>query len=110
MVTYFSTTQYIESATSLQDKITKIDALIDLLFTTATKAALGDNISEYMLDDGQTIIKTVYRGADAVAKSIQDLQKLREIIQATLNRNSNGSVIRLVDSSNLTGRNRNGRN
>jgi hypothetical protein len=109
MVEYFSTTQYIESASSLQEKIAKIDALINVMFTTATTAATGDNIGEYYLDDGQTIVRTTYRGVDAVTRSIKELQKLRDFLQATLNRNVNGSVIRLVDSSNLKNRNFNGR-
>jgi hypothetical protein len=99
MAVYDSASIYVECATTLQDKITRIDAIITALETTALKMAANDNISEYSLNDGQTQIKTVYKGADAVMKSIQAFENLRQIYINRLN----GRSMRLVDSKNLPG-------
>ena len=98
MIEYDSADIYIDSATSLTDKITRIDTVISALLTTATKAAANDNISEYWLDDGQTKIKTVYKGADAVFKSIEAFERLKTYYRNKLN----GRVVRLVDRKNFT--------
>lgn len=99
MVIYDSAQIYIDSATSLREKVTRIDAIIDGLFTAATKAAGGENISEYSLNDGQTQIRTVYRGIESIKASINSFEALRQMY---LNR-LNGRVMRLVDSKNFTG-------
>lgn len=88
---------YIECASDLKDKITRIDAIISALLTVATTMAANDNITEYMLNDGQTQIRTVYKGADKVFHSIQAFERLR---QTYINR-LNGRVVRLVDGSNF---------
>jgi hypothetical protein len=95
---------YIQCASTLQDKITRIDAIITALEDTALKAAANDNISEYSLNDGQTVIRTVYKGADAVLNSIMAFERIRQMYVNRLN----GRVFRLVDSKNFT-RRRNGR-
>ena len=104
MVTYDSADKYIQTATTLQEKIAKIDNIITALEDTALKAAANDNITEYSLNDGQTIIRTVYKGADAVLRSIEAFERIK---QTYVNR-LNGRVVRLVDSKNFTG-GRNGR-
>lgn len=98
-VYYDSADIFIESATSLCDKIAKIDLVIDALLTNALKAALNDNIEEYSLNDGQTIIRTTYRGAREVAKSIKELETVKQIYvnSASLN----GRNVRLVDSKSI---------
>ena len=108
MIAYTSEQLYIESATSLTDKIAKIDAVILALYDVLIKAALKDHITEYSLDDGQTKITTDYRGAQSVQKSISALEFAKQVIITRLNKNQTGSIIGLVDSQNLTGRN--GRN
>lgn len=97
MVIYDSAALYIEAQSGLQAKITAIDAIIDALLLTAAKAAAGDNISEYSLNDGQTQIKTVYRGTSAVYASIRDFEKLKQMYMSRIN----GRVIRLVDDKNF---------
>lgn len=104
MVTYDSANIYIQCATTLEGKIARIDAIITALEDTALKAAANDNISEYSLNDGQTIIRTVYKGADAVLNSIMAFEKIKQMYVNRLN----GRVFRLVDGKNFTGR-RNGR-
>jgi hypothetical protein len=100
MVTYDSAQIYIQCGSTLRDKIARMDAIIAALEDTALKAATTDDILEYQLNDGQTIIKTVYKGADAVLRSIQAFEKIRTMYVNRLN----GHVFRLVDSKNFTGR------
>ena len=97
MVQYDSAQIYIDSATTLREKIVKIDLIIIALETTALKAASTDEISEYWLDDGQTKIKTVYKGADSVLKSIMAFESIKQMYINRLN----GRVMKLVDSKNL---------
>ena len=61
MVIYDSADIYINGATCLRDKITRIDAIIVALEDAALKGAAQGNISDYSLNDGQTQIRTGYR-------------------------------------------------
>lgn len=101
MVVYDSASIYIESRTNAKAKLIAIDAIIDALFLTAIKAAEGENITEYWLDDGQTKIKTIKRSSKEIEASIAAFQKLKHYYMNQLN----GRVFRLVDSKNFnTGR------
>lgn len=97
MVEYSSEFLYIDAASTLCDKITRIDSIIDALLTAALDAALSENITEYQLDDGQTKIKAIYRGTDAIFKSINVLERTKQIYVNRLN----GRTFRLIDSRNL---------
>lgn len=97
MATYDSAAVFIESQTTLLAKVNSIELIIDALLITAAKAATNDNITEYSLNDGQTIIKTVYKGVDAITRSILEFEKLKHIY---LNR-LNGRMVRLMDSKNF---------
>lgn len=101
-VIYNSGFQYIQSCTTLKAKIDAIDAIIDSLQETALSAAANNDINEYWLNDGQTQIKTIYRGAEAVTKSIFAYEKLREYYSAKLNKTR---VVRAMDSKNFPSRN-----
>ncbi len=101
MVQYDSEFEYIESKTDARSKITAIDAIISLLLTSAAKAALSEDVTEYWLDDGQTKIKTVRRSVAAITASIASLRQLRQSYIQTLN----GRVTILRDSKNFTGPN-----
>lgn len=101
MIYYDSADIYIESATSIRDKITRIKAIITALENSALKAAANGNISEYSLDDGQTKIRTAYRNPAEVANSITAFDT---ILQRYINK-LNPRIVRLVDHKNF----RNGR-
>ena len=101
MITFDSADIYIESQATLRAKITAIDAIISALEATALKAAATDNITEYWLDDGQTKIKTTYKGADAVLRSITAYERIKQMYVNRLN----GRVVRLVDSKNFLNNN-----
>lgn len=102
MIIFDSADIFIESASSLQDKIAKIDLVIDALLTNALKAAANQNISEYSLNDGQTQIKTAYKGTESVMKSIEAFEKLKTYYTIKLN---GGRMTRLVDGRNFVNRN-----
>lgn len=99
MATYVSASQYIESCTSIKGKIAAIDAIIDALLLTAAKSAESENISQYSLNDGQTIISTTYKGTQSVVASIAAFRTLRASYAQMLT----GRVVRLVDSKNFPG-------
>jgi hypothetical protein len=97
MALFDSESIYIESQTTKKNKIIAIDKIIDALLMTAAKAAAGESISEYSLDDGQTKIRTVRRTSKEIMASIAAFQSLK---QAYINE-INGRVFRLVDAKNF---------
>jgi hypothetical protein len=97
MVVYDSTLIYIQSASDLCDKLDKINAVITALEDTALKSAMNDDITSYILDDGQTKINVTYKGTDAVIKSIHEMENLRTMYENRLN----GRHTKLVDSKSL---------
>ena len=94
-VVYDSSQIYIDSATSLREKIVRIDAIIDGLFTTALNAAATDNFTEYVLDDGQTKIRATYRGVESIKESIKSFETIKQLYVNRLN----GRTFRLVPNS-----------
>ena len=100
MVVYDSASIYIEGAADLRDRIARMEAIINALMTTAIKAVEQGDISEYMLDDGQTKIKAVYKDPDQITAAIIGFERIKQIYINRLN----GRGIRLVDSKNFTGR------
>lgn len=100
MVIYDSAYIYLESCKTLQEKINGIDLIIEGLLNAAVKAAENEGISEYQLNDGQTIIKTVYRGVNQIFSSVSAFERLKQMYVNRLN----GRVIRLVDEKNFNGR------
>lgn len=88
---------YIQSATSLRAKIIAIDTVIDALELQAADSVLTQNIAEYQLNDGQTIIKQTYRGSKGIADAINSFEAIK---QRYVNR-LNGRVYRAVDSKNF---------
>lgn len=93
--------RYVQSATSIQEKICKIDTLITALEDAAIEAAAGADVSEYSLDDGQTKIRAVNRSVSEIANSITAFEQIRQMY---ILRYGSGRVIQLVDrESNRTG-------
>lgn len=95
---------YVESQTTLAAKIVAIDAIIDALIIQGADSIATENITEYQLNDGQTIIKQVYRGTTAIAKANDFWEAIK---QRYVNR-LNGRVVRSIDSKNF--RNNHGSN
>lgn len=91
MATYTETI-YIESATSLVDKVNKIQQIIDALLDQQIAAVGNSFTDEYSVDDGQIKIKTIYRSPDSIARAINDYEKIK---QQCLNRlNGRNRVLR----------------
>lgn len=88
---------YIESYATNLEKITAINAIQDALLSTAMRAASTGNMTEYMLNDGQTIIKTVYRSAAAVMEAWKSWESIKQVYVNRIN----GRMVRLVDSKNF---------
>lgn len=105
MAIYLSASAYLATAKSMEDKIKKIDEIIDALLLTAESAAGKDEISEYQLTDSQSTIRTTYRGVASIQKSIENFERLRQLYMNRLT----GRVIRLSDSKNFRGGISNGR-
>jgi hypothetical protein len=99
MVTFDSADIYIECASTLKDKITRIDAVIDGLLSSALKSAATGNVAEYSLNDGQTQIRSMYRSPKEVQAAIEAFEGIKQLYINKLN----GRVMRLVDSKNFTG-------
>ncbi len=97
MVVYDTAALFVQSRTAICDKIVAIDAIIAALEVTALTSASTDNIEEYWLDDGQTKIRTVYKGTDQILKSIESFIRLRNYYESKLN----GRTVRLVDGKSL---------
>lgn len=92
MVEYNRAGLYLETKTSVREKITAIEAIIDALIVEAANATSNEGISEYWLDDGQTKIKTVYRSAEEIMKGVRAFEQMKQVY---VNR-FNGRVSRLV--------------
>ena len=97
MVVYDTLSIYIESQTTLRNKLITINNVIDMLWTKALAAAGNSDIQEYWLDDGQVKIKTVYRSELEILRSINVLQMQKNRIVNQLN----GRISRHVDSKSL---------
>lgn len=97
MVYFDSCGVYVQSQTTLAAKIAAIEAIISALETSALTAAGGDGVSEYQLNDGQTIIKQVYRGSAGISRAINDFEAIKQRYINQLQ----GRMVRLVDSKNF---------
>lgn len=95
---YFDSAQiYISSKCDARAKIKAIDAIIDVLLTTAMKAAATGNIEEYDLDSGQSKVKCMYRSPMEVMNSITTMQAIKQHYVNEIN----GRSMHLVDGKNF---------
>ncbi len=100
-VAFESDRAYLQSCTTVEDKIAACDAIIDALFTQMLALAQQESpIQEYMLNDGQTIIKAIYRDAKQITMSIDALTKIRNRYA-----NQGRRVMHMIDGKNLIGPN-----
>jgi hypothetical protein len=101
MIIYSELDANLETCASIQAKITKLDAIIDALFTTALRlVAKGDKI-EYQIDTGQTKQRVVYASVDSVRLAISEYEKLRQMYVNKII----GNQYRNIDQRNLRRRN-----
>jgi len=98
MIVYQSEAFYIASVTEKKAKITAIKAIIAALEVKALSSIDNIDVEEYMLDDGQTKIKTTFRSPEAIWKAIHNYEIL---LQRYINQ-LNGRVVRLLDAGTAT--------
>ncbi len=96
---FTSAREYIDSCSSNRARITAIDNVIAALIAQSATAAAGDDIQEYWLNDGQTQIKTIYRGASNISRAILQFERLKNYYESKLV----GRTTILVDSKNFRG-------
>jgi len=97
MVVYNAASDYIRTGTNNKAKIDKIEEVITALELLMLSSADKDNIQEYELHDGQTRIRTEYRGVKSIMDAIMSLEKLKMYY---INRTV-GRQVRLVDEKNF---------
>lgn len=76
---YSCSKTYLESATSVKEKIAKLDLIIAAMYEAAERAAASGEIEEYLIDDGQSKIKNIYRDIGSIANAIVGYEKLRQM-------------------------------
>lgn len=77
---------YVESATSLTTKLTRIDSIILALENQLINYGAGNSDTEsYSIDDGQVKISTTYRSPQAIAQAIERFEIMRQLIINKLN-------------------------
>jgi tetrahydromethanopterin S-methyltransferase subunit B len=86
-----------DDATTLQERIAKIDTLIDSLLDVALVCITQGNIAEYEIDTGQTRNRVKYNSQAQIMASIDAYDKIR---QKYINKLTPRKV-RLVDSQNF---------
>lgn len=86
---------YIDSVTSLQERITRIDTIIDALLLQMSSVGTGhSDISSYSLNDGQTTISTAYTTPELIQNAINGFERMRERYLNKLN--GRGMILRDV--------------
>lgn len=89
------------SRDSIQAKITKLEAIIDALFTTALTSVQNGQYVEYEMDNGQTRTNVTYSKVSDVTTAIQQYENLLERYMAKLVNENTDRVVQLVDSRNF---------
>lgn len=77
MATYINIIDYIGCNQNTIEKIARIDAIIEALEDSLLLLAANSDVEEYRLDDGQTVIKTIFRDPALIEDAIDKLQKRR---------------------------------
>ena len=79
-------TLYIESATSLQAQLIRVNQIIEALENQILNVATGNSdVAEYQLDDGQVKIRTQYRSITAIYDGIHAFERKKQMILNKLN-------------------------
>lgn len=101
MCCIFTIKQYLTDAKTLEDRIHRLEQLIDAMILSTLNIVSGDdynpNVSEYQLNDGQMTVRTAYKTNNDVFKSIESLEKTKQMYMNQLN----GRVMSLRDIRSL---------
>ena len=94
MATYETVYDFYACSEDHVTRIEKIDAIITALEDASLKLAANADVEEYLLDDGQTRIRTTYRDPNKLAKVINAFEGIRNKL---INRNCLGRTFTLRD-------------
>lgn len=95
---YSCPAQYLETASSIEEKIVKLDVIINGLYDAAIRATESGEFEEYIIDTGQSRIKTIYRDMTHLEQSIIAFERIR---QRLINKINGSSVILKNKYSNI---------
>ena len=91
-MTTYTISEYIQSRSSIANRINAIEMLIDQMYAEMGEAIGNVGVAEYQLDDGQMKIRTNYRSVDQIAKGIDALETQ---LQMYINRyNGRATILR----------------
>lgn len=94
MATYETVYDFYACNTDTLTRIKKIDAIIAALEDASLKLASNADVEDYLLDDGQTRIKTTYRDPVKLASVLNAFEGIRNKL---INRNCLGRTFKLRD-------------
>ena len=83
--TYTTETIYISDATTLEERLARINTIIEALELRQVEVISKSDIQQYSIDDGQVKITTLYRSADQIAKAINAYEVIKQRILNKLN-------------------------
>lgn len=99
MIIYKCASAYVQSFTTLKGKIDAIIAIQAALLNQALvniETNASENLSQYSLNDGQTVISATYRTSDQVMQDYRSYESLKNQLLAAYD-NASGRMVRLVD-------------
>jgi hypothetical protein len=97
---YSNEMEYLETKAELLERLAAIRLLIAALYLQIGVIAAGQPTLEYMLNDGHTTIKRVYRSTTEIINMITFLMTEENRIKRRLR---GGGITRMVDGKNMTG-------
>lgn len=96
-IIYLKASAYVESCSTIKAKIAALNAIQDALLTTAMKAVETGHITQYSLNDGQTIIQETYRSAKEITEAYNGFETIKQMYINRLG----GRMTRLVHNTNF---------
>lgn len=93
----YTISEFIMSKSDIKSKISALEALLEALETAELDAVSDSKVQEYQLNDGQTIIRTLFRNPSEIETTISK-------IEARINKYRNmaiGRRNRLIDKDTI---------
>jgi len=101
-VEYDSIEKYVESATTLEARIERVQLIISAMEIQALASpGTSGKFEEYSLDTGQTKVRTKYRNPQELQAAILAWDGLLQKLIARLNNQRTGRVVQLRDHKNF---------
>ena len=93
MVYYDTYAMYFSSASSLKERIIRLEAILLTLETSVLLAVESAHVQEYTLNDGMTTIKCSYRDPNQVTESMTAIENLINRLRMQLNRTKEVTLV-----------------